>query len=196
TVVGPEGTDQLAAIEFLRFTDAFIGVDDLEEINVNIDNVVYAEGDEGLVEATIVVRLDRALATDLSLDFTTVEDSATAGVDYLVSAGALTIAAGETVGTVTVSVVGDTLPEVDEAFFVDFISGSIPGGRARATVTVLMMMRSASSIWARECSPRRPRRSPSVSSPSSRWTRFTARRSPAGQDQPFGLVATSWVRRW
>ena len=59
----------------------------------------------------------------VSVDYTTVDTGAagvaTANVDYLPTAGTLTFAPGETTKTITVDVLGDTIDEPDETFFVD-----------------------------------------------------------------------------
>lgn len=66
--------------------------------------------------ARFQVVLSRPVARDVSVDWRTQGDSAEAGTDFETSAGALTIAAGDTEGTITVPLVGDDQEEPDERF--------------------------------------------------------------------------------
>ncbi|MCC7181088.1 MAG: hypothetical protein IT177_22105 [Acidobacteria bacterium] len=74
------------------------------------------EGDAGVVEAVFTVSLSAPSSSIVSVDFTTVEDSAQADADYRSASGTLTFAPGETTSTVTVLVEGDTVQEPDETF--------------------------------------------------------------------------------
>lgn len=74
------------------------------------------EGDAGVVEAVFTVSLSAPSSSFVSVDFTTVEDTAQAGVDYRSASGTLTFAPGETTTTVTVLVEGDTVQEPEETF--------------------------------------------------------------------------------
>ena len=68
----------------------------------------------------------------------TSDGTAVAVSDYLTTSAELTIPAGALTTSVTISVVGETLPEEDEHFFL-FITdliGATPGN-GRATITIL-----------------------------------------------------------
>jgi secreted trypsin-like serine protease len=55
----------------------------------------------------------------LSVDYTTRNGTATAGEDYLAVADTLILYPGETQAAIAVEVIGDTLPEPDETFYLD-----------------------------------------------------------------------------
>jgi len=62
------------------------------------------------------VTLSAASAQDVTVQYATANGTATADSDYTATSGTLTIAAGQTSGTITVPVLGDTLVEPDETF--------------------------------------------------------------------------------
>ena len=93
--------------------------DDDGLVSVSIDDVGVTEGNGGTTAATFTVSLSRASGKPVSVDFMTADGSAKAGEDYTSRTGLLTIAPGNTSGTITVDVTGDTLFESAEAFQVD-----------------------------------------------------------------------------
>jgi hypothetical protein len=93
--------------------------DDEGDPTLSIDDVMVDEGDSGFTNATFTVSLSRALDNDVTFDFATADGTAIAGTDYQASSGMdLTILAGETTRTFTVSVIGDLIQENDETFTV------------------------------------------------------------------------------
>ncbi len=87
----------------------------LEIANTSVD-----EGDNGTVMMTFSPTLSFAIATDVTFNYTTVDDSATAGEDYVAANNVLaTIAANTTTTTISVEVNGDTVVEGDETFTVN-----------------------------------------------------------------------------
>jgi formylglycine-generating enzyme required for sulfatase activity len=75
------------------------------------------EGNSGTVAAVFDVSLVRATAGTVTVDYATVDGSATvASNDYQARSGTLTFAPGETVKQVTVNVVGDVQTEGQERF--------------------------------------------------------------------------------
>ena len=86
---------------------------------VAIDDTSITENDAGVSTATFTVNLSEALATNATVDFTTADDSAIAGFDYVANSGTVTFASGETTQTIEVEVIGDTVDEVDETFNVN-----------------------------------------------------------------------------
>ena len=78
-----------------------------------------AEGDAGLVDATMTVSLSKPTTTVVTVRYVTANGSATAPQDYTAGSGTVSFAAGTTSQTITVSVVGDGLDEDDEAFVVN-----------------------------------------------------------------------------
>jgi len=86
---------------------------------VSIDDVALLEGDTGFTTFQFTVTLAEELEEELNVDFTTVNGTATAGPDYTATSGTLTFAPGDTLMTIDVDVVGETIIEADETFFVE-----------------------------------------------------------------------------
>ena len=89
-----------------------------QSLGVTIDDVTQDEGNGPITGFTFTVSLSQASNQPFSVDFATLDGSATAGSDYTAATGTLTFAAGETSQTITVFVTGDTTSEADESFFV------------------------------------------------------------------------------
>ena len=81
-----------------------------------------AEGDPGTARATFTVTPQRGERTTVTVDYATANSTATAPADYTARPANLTFAAGETTKTVTVTVNGDELDEVNETFNVNLTS--------------------------------------------------------------------------
>lgn len=102
---------------------------------LTIDDVRAAEGNFGTTPAIFTVRLQPANATvTATVDYQTNAISASAGLDYLTTQGTLTFQAGETVKTISVPIIGDTLDEGDELFTVQ-LSNAINAAIERGTGT-------------------------------------------------------------
>ena len=87
--------------------------------------------------ANVIVRLDAASTSTVSVGYTTVTDSAEAGSDFTASSQLIMFNPGEVVKTVAVSLLDNGLAEPTERFFVQL--GNASGGQiaqSRATVTV------------------------------------------------------------
>jgi WD40 repeat protein len=67
-------------------------------------------------QATFTIQLNAASASQVSVNYTTANGTATAGGDYVQSSGTLIFAPGETTKTVDVSVVDDLVDEPTESF--------------------------------------------------------------------------------
>ena len=83
-----------------------------------------SEGMSGNKTMTFTVKLSQASTQTVKVNYTTADNSpsigaATAGLDYVAASGTLTFAPGALTQTITVNVVGDTLYEPDETFFVN-----------------------------------------------------------------------------
>ncbi|MCH2211682.1 MAG: cellulase family glycosylhydrolase [Fuerstiella sp.] len=87
-----------------------------------VSDVDMFEGDTGNATAEFVVTLAAASGTDITLNYRTLDGTATAGIDYQSVSGQLTIPAGGISGVVVVPVLGDGNPENDETFYVEFSS--------------------------------------------------------------------------
>jgi hypothetical protein len=84
-----------------------------------IDSVSVPEGNRGTTAATFTVTLTPATTETVTVNYATADGTATAGSDYVASAGTLTFAPGERTRTIDVAVNGDTTPEPDETFVVN-----------------------------------------------------------------------------
>ena len=62
----------------------------------------------------MTVTLSAAAGVDVTVDFATSDGTATAGSDYTATSSTLTISAGATTGTIPITVLSDTIDEVNE----------------------------------------------------------------------------------
>ncbi|MEI8307932.1 MAG: Calx-beta domain-containing protein, partial [Chloroflexales bacterium] len=105
-----------------------------DSINLTITDMAFNEGIAGNTAFIFTVSLDYPAGVPVNVDYTTANLTATAGSDYATTSGTLTIPiipAGNTTGTITVNVTGDTTPEPDEIFAVLLsnvtnVGGTIP----------------------------------------------------------------------
>ncbi|KAA8917981.1 autotransporter outer membrane beta-barrel domain-containing protein [Xanthomonas sontii] len=111
--------------------------DDLPTLSIN--NVSQNEGNSGNTAFTFTVSLSQPAGSGgVSFDIATANGTATAGTDYISSSvNGLTIPAGSSSATFTVQVIGDTLNEPDETFFVNVsnVSGAtVADGQGQGTI--------------------------------------------------------------
>lgn len=86
-------------------------------IKIVVSNVYVHEGADGeTVDANFKIQFNKALDSDLQIDYATNAITARDGEDYTAATGSLTINAGQTSGTVTIQVLGDDAEEGDERF--------------------------------------------------------------------------------
>ena len=91
-----------------------------QQPSISVRDVVVAEGNSGTTQATFVVALSGPSAQSVSFSFATANGTATAGSDYTAtSGGPVTFAPGEVEKPVVVLVIGDTVDETQETFFLD-----------------------------------------------------------------------------
>ena len=110
-------------------------VDDEGAVSISIDDALV---DEGAGSATFTVSLSAASGVDVSVTVATADDTATAGADYTaVAPTTITIPAGSTSATFSVSILEDALDEVDETYFVNLsnpVNASISDGQGLGTI--------------------------------------------------------------
>ena len=95
------------------------------------------EGNEGTTNASFTISLSQPSSQPISVEYSTVEGTAVAGIDYQETNGTVTFAPGETTQTVSVAVLGDTLDELDEAFSLNLSNpdnATITDGEGIATI--------------------------------------------------------------
>lgn len=91
---------------------------------LSVDDVTVTEGDTGTVAAEFVVNLSEASDQEVTVEYGTDNDTATAGSDYTAQSGTITFAAGETSKIISVPVLGDTTVESDETFNLNLSNAS------------------------------------------------------------------------
>ncbi|HEY0012289.1 MAG TPA: Calx-beta domain-containing protein [Allosphingosinicella sp.] len=85
----------------------------------SVSDAAIAEGEAGVAYMTFTVTLSFAPTDAVTIDYNTVANgTAASGSDYLAVSGQLSFAAGETVKTISVPIVGDQVPEGNETFTV------------------------------------------------------------------------------
>ena len=87
--------------------------------SLGIADVTTAEGNSGSTPASFTVSLGVASGQTVSVDWTTAAGSASAGTDYVAASGTVSFSPGQTTKTIVVSVLGDTIDEVNETYTVD-----------------------------------------------------------------------------
>jgi hypothetical protein len=87
--------------------------------SISVRDVVVVEGNSGTTQATFVVALSTSSSQTVSFSFTTSNNTATAGSDYVAATGASSFAPGEVEKPIVVLVNGDTVDETQETFFLD-----------------------------------------------------------------------------
>ena len=95
--------------------------------NASISDVAQLEGNSGTTAFVFTVSLSNPTYLAAPIFFSTANGSATAPGDFAPLASSFLIPPEATSQTITIEVVGDTTPEVDETFFVN-ISSPAPGG--------------------------------------------------------------------
>lgn len=81
---------------------------------ISISSPSISEGNSGTAQLAFAVTLDKTSASAVTVAYATSNGTATAGTDYTATSGTLTIAAGQTSGTINVPVLGDTTVESSE----------------------------------------------------------------------------------
>ena len=140
----PAEVDNQALVELRIMTadavgsDEWIGIDDISIVAgtssgdpvLGIASDSILEGDAGVSEMFFDVSLNRAAGPGgVSFDFATADGTALAGEDYIAKSGSVSIGEGEDSVVLSVSIIGDTVPEPDETFTVTLsnISGAAEG---------------------------------------------------------------------
>jgi hypothetical protein len=107
---------------------------------ISIANAQAVEGNSGTTPMVFEVSLSTPHIAPVTVSYATSNGTATAPADYQAASGQVTFAVGETTKTITVNVVGDTVLEPAETFFVTLsnpVGAEIAEGRGQATGTIL-----------------------------------------------------------
>jgi len=85
---------------------------------ISATNVALLEGNSGITNAIFTVALSTPSPSPVLVDYQTIDGTANAGSDYAARAGTLRFEAGVTNLQLSVPVFGDSVPEMDESFWV------------------------------------------------------------------------------
>jgi subtilisin family serine protease len=102
-----------------------------------INDVMIAEGDAGTANATFTVNLSQPSTKTVTVQYATANGTATSGDDYTTASGTVTFNPGETTKAIAVSIIGDTISEADETFFVNLSNPTkaiIADGKGKGTI--------------------------------------------------------------
>jgi predicted extracellular nuclease/Ca2+-binding RTX toxin-like protein len=106
--------------------------------SIAIGDVAVTEGASGVKYLTFTVSLSKPSIDPVTVDYATSNGTATAGSDYLAVNGTVSFAPSETVKTISVPIVGDTVPEANETFTVNLsnpVGATMPDSSAVGTIT-------------------------------------------------------------
>lgn len=85
-----------------------------------VDAATAKEGSAAApTSAVFKIQISPVWDKQVTVDYQTVDNTALAGKDYVATSGTLVFAPGETIKTVTVNFIGDSVPEISERFFLD-----------------------------------------------------------------------------
>ncbi|MDT4966095.1 MAG: hypothetical protein QOJ64_832 [Acidobacteriota bacterium] len=99
-------------------------IDDDPAPTLSINDVTIAEGNSGTVSLAFTVQLSAASGQLVTVNFATADGTAAGGSDYQVASGTLTFNEGETAKNISLQIIGDSIAENDETFFVNLTAPS------------------------------------------------------------------------
>jgi hypothetical protein len=105
---------------------------------LSLPDASVVEANSGTTPLTFTVNMTPASPIDVTVHFATSDGSAAAGSDYVAASGTMTIQAGQTTGSITVDVTGDTSHESDETLGLLLsspVGAKIVSGLATGTIT-------------------------------------------------------------
>ncbi|MFN7152055.1 MAG: beta strand repeat-containing protein [Acidovorax sp.] len=106
--------------------------------SLSINDVSVAEGNAGTSNAVFTVTLSAASGQTVSVNYATADGTATQPADYTSTSGTLTFTAGQTTRAINVPVIGETVPEANETFFVNLsgaTNATISDNQGQGTIT-------------------------------------------------------------
>lgn len=121
-------TDETVVIAMGNLTNALPGaitthtttiLDNDPTPTLTINNASVNEGDAGSATAVFNANLSAASGLQVSVDYATIDGTATQTSDYLPESNTLVFAPGETTKTIQIPVVSDNIDENDETFFLN-----------------------------------------------------------------------------
>jgi len=105
---------------------------------ISIDSVSMNEGNAGITSAVFHVTLSKAPKQTVLVAYSTGDGTATGGSDYQIVSGVLSFVPGQTLQTISVPIIGDTVVEPDETFTVNLTAAALADiATPRGTGTIL-----------------------------------------------------------
>jgi hypothetical protein len=136
-IAAPGGSPS-APINYILNGKPLSGVSTPTLPSITIADSTLSEGNSSTKNATFTVSLSAAATGNVTVNYATRDGSASAGSDYSATSGKLTFAAGQTSKTINVAVLGDSIYEPDESFYLDLSAAAgatIARGTAMGTIT-------------------------------------------------------------
>ncbi|MEC4852562.1 MAG: DUF4347 domain-containing protein, partial [Jaaginema sp. PMC 1079.18] len=101
--------------------DAYLSVwGNIATPSLSINDISVTEGDNGTLNAVFSVRLSHTPQSNVTVDYTTADNTATAGSDYTAKSGTLTFTpTGGLIQNITIPLLGDTIRENLESFYLN-----------------------------------------------------------------------------
>ena len=88
-----------------------------QQQGINISDIDFIEGAVGTQEAVFTVTLDQATDETVTVNYSTIDNTAIAGEDYLGISGTLTFNPGQTSQNINVTILSDIVAEDNESFW-------------------------------------------------------------------------------
>jgi Calx-beta domain/PKD domain len=109
-------------------------VDD-DQATLSAQNLTQAEANTGTTSVQVTLKMTPS-ASAVTITYTTVAGTATAGTDFVALSGSVTFSPGQTSKTVTVKIVNDRVREPVEQFGLKFTGSAGVAGTPTATITI------------------------------------------------------------
>lgn len=87
--------------------------------SVSINSVTQSGGTSGTTQFIFTVTLSAPSSQTITVNFATADGTAVAGNDYYATSGTVTFNPGQTTQTITVTVIGDPMPDPNETFYLN-----------------------------------------------------------------------------
>ena len=126
----PSGSSAVATVT--------VAIDPFDQPSLAIADATLAEGNLGVRNAEFTLLLSASSTRTVSARYATADGTATAGEDYLQREGTITFNPGETTKLILVPILGETVVEEDETFFVNLsevTNADLADGQGTGTIT-------------------------------------------------------------
>jgi Calx-beta domain/FG-GAP-like repeat len=124
SIANRDGADTLDSIESLQFSDRTISLSGGGSPTLFIGDVLVAEGNSGTTNAVFTITRLGTATQPITVNYATANGTAIAGSDFTSTSGTVTLAINEASKTFSIPILGDTISEANETFFVN-LSGAV-----------------------------------------------------------------------